>query len=245
MSTLLKTALLSIVIIHLAACGIVDESPVVSITSPSDGEPVTGVVMMSVDAKAPEGVVMSVQFDLPNGTSVTDRMEPFEIEWDSTTVFDGVHTLRVTATDDGGTTATTAASFTVANHDCARQTFNASGLPRNIPDNNPDGMRSSIQANGNGSVTALSLSLSLMHPFPEDLSVKLISPTGMRFNVSGRNARHDNNVITIDDQAIEAFNGQSVEGAWTLAIQDGQRDDVGRLNAWSLSIAADCHTSAR
>jgi subtilisin-like proprotein convertase family protein len=239
-----RTALLSIALIPLAACGIVDETPVVSITSPGDGEPVTGLVTMAVDAMSPDGVVTSVRFDLPNGTSVTDRMEPFETTWDSTTVVDGVHTLRVTATNDSGTTATTAASFMVANHDCARQTYNASDLPHNIPDNDPGGMRSSIQASGNGSVAGLSLSLSLTHPFPEDLSVKLISPTGMTFNVSGRNARHDNNVITIDDQAIDVFNGEPVEGAWTLAIRDGQRNDAGRLNAWSLSIAADCQASA-
>jgi tetratricopeptide (TPR) repeat protein len=51
--------------------------------------------------------------------------------------------------------------------------------------------------------------------------------------------------IVVDDQAIAAFNGQSAGGLWTLAIQDVERDDVGTLDAWALSVAGSCRAVSR
>jgi len=249
MSAMYRNALLSTAVLELTACGSIaepydepGEAPMIAITSPADGEPVSRLVMISADALADSGNVASVRFDLPSGTSVTDRTAPFSTMWDSTTVADGTYLVRVTATDDQGTTGTTSATFTVANERCLDDRLSAQDLPRRIPDANPDGIRSSIEAIGPGRVTALSLSLRVTHPFPPDLGVKLISPAGTRFSIRDADVRNDTAIV--DNLVIHAFDDQTAEGTWTLAIQDTHAQDVGTLDAWSLAFATSCNAGS-
>lgn len=250
MSTISRTVLFATIAAQLAGCGIIEVVPLVSITSPTEDESVSGMVMVTADATALVSAVASVDFELPNGTSVTDRDEPFEVEWDSTSVTDGSYTLRVTATDERGLFATTETSFTVANErpapqdDCEQQTFRASGLPRGIPDFDADGLRSTIQTTGSGSVNGLALSLSLTHPLSDDVAVKLVSPTGERTNISIHNTQAQNGAITITNRNTHMYDGQAMDGLWTLIVQDSAPSDVGRLNAWSLTIGTGCPSGA-
>jgi hypothetical protein len=86
-----------------------DAKPVVSITSPSNGETVEGVVLVTVSASDDKGIssvilkIDGVSFDITTGLSYS---------WDTTGVADGDHVLIATATDTIG--QTTSATITVS-----------------------------------------------------------------------------------------------------------------------------------
>jgi hypothetical protein len=243
-----KAALISIAISAPAGCGMVvdpndpgepPEALAVELTSPAVDQPVRDVVVVAANAIAAGGVITSVRFDLPDGDTVTDGSAPFSTMWDSTTVADGAHVMRATAIDDQGTARTAHATIFVDNGGaCLGETGDALGLPRNIPDNNPSGITSSIQIAGSGTVASLSLSLDIRHPAPIDLELELISPAGTRFGVTYPEMPNPN--IRITGRAITAFNGQAAAGAWKLRVADHLETDVGALHAWSLQIAKVC-----
>ena len=124
---------------------------------------------------------------------------------------------------------------------CINGTFNATGLPLSIPDNNATGITSNLAVTGNGTVASLSLSLNITHTFRGDLVVTLTSPGGTNFIVSNRAGGSADNII-ITNQAITAFNGQTAAGTWKLKVQDLAAVDVGTLNSWSLTIVGNCGT---
>ena len=93
-------------------------APKVSLTAPSVGAVVSGdTVTVSADAVDNVGVA-SVQFKL-NGANLgsIDKTSPYTVQWDTTVLADGVHTLTAVATDAAGnqTTASTV-SVTVSNN---------------------------------------------------------------------------------------------------------------------------------
>lgn len=92
--------------------------PTVSMTSPANGATVSGSVALSAGADDVDATVISVQFlldGLPLGAAVTAA--PYHMNWDSTTVPNGSHTLAATATNDAGQSTTSAAvTVTVSNN---------------------------------------------------------------------------------------------------------------------------------
>lgn len=103
-------------IVHIGAP--VDTTPpAVSMTAPANGATVSGSAV-TVSATASDNVAVSnVQFLLdgnPLGSPVLQA--PYSINWDSTSVGNGTHTLSARATDTAGNTATaTAVTVTVSN----------------------------------------------------------------------------------------------------------------------------------
>jgi subtilisin-like proprotein convertase family protein len=216
----------------------------VQLTAPANGATVSGTVAVSATAADSDGTIASVKFDLPNGTSVTDTTAPYSTTWNSATVADGAgYVIRATATDDKGATAVSQVTVTVQNGGgtCINGTFNATGLPLSIPDNNTTGITSNLPVVGNGNVATLSLSLNITHTYRGDLKVTLISPGGTQLVVHDRvGGSADNLVIT--NQAITAFNGQAAAGTWRLLVQDLASIDTGALGSWSLTITGSCGT---
>jgi subtilisin-like proprotein convertase family protein len=216
--------------------------PTVSITSPTSGATVSGVVNVAATASDADGTVASVRFDLPDGTSVTDTSAPFATTWNSATVPDGAgRVITATATDDRGATASNSVTVTVANGGgaCINGNFASTDVPKSIPDNNPTGVTSNLVVTGNGVVQSLSLSLNITHTFRGDLVVTLIAPGGTQFIVSNRAGGSADNII-INNQAIAAFNNQTAAGTWRLKVTDLAAVDVGTINSWSLNIVGNC-----
>ena len=90
--------------------------PTISITSPTQGQTVSGDTTISANASDNVGVA-GVQFKL-NGTNLgaEDTTSPYSITWDTTTVSDGSYTLTATARDAAGNNATsTPVTVTVNN----------------------------------------------------------------------------------------------------------------------------------
>jgi subtilisin-like proprotein convertase family protein len=219
--------------------------PTVAITAPANGSTVSGVVTITATATDPDGTIASVQFQLPDGTTVTDTTAPYSATWNSATVPDGAgYAIRAVATDNVSATATATVGVTVANGgpSCVNGTFNATGLPLPIPDNTTVGVTSTMAVTGNGKVGSLALSLNIAHPYRGDLVVTLISPGGTQFIVSNRAGGSVDNIV-IANQVITTFNNQTAAGNWQLKVSDLATVDAGTLNSWSLSIVGNCGTT--
>jgi Bacterial Ig domain len=96
--------------------GAVDASPTVSITSPHNGDPVSGTI--TVSATATDDVSVSgVQFKLDGANlGAEDTSFPYGVSWATTSVADGSHTLMAVARDGAGhTTTSTPVGVTVNN----------------------------------------------------------------------------------------------------------------------------------
>src|SRR4030095_3584167 len=88
--------------------------PTVSITSPANGETVSGTIDVLVSASDNVGV-KSVSLSV-DGTVVGSNINsPFTNSWNSGAVANGTHTLGVTATDGAGNKATSSIQVTVNN----------------------------------------------------------------------------------------------------------------------------------
>ena len=138
-----------------------------------------------------------------------------------------------------GPTTTPSPTPTPAPGSCANGTFSAGALPKDIPDSSAAGVTSTVSVAGAGNVASLSLSLAIVHSYTGDLTVTLTSPDGtshVAWNQTGGSA----NDIDLVNVAVSAFAGHAAAGTWTLTVVDHNAQDVGTLDAWSITIGADC-----
>lgn len=148
-------------------------------------------------------------------------------------------------------------SFTTFN--CQRE--NASiPSPISIPDNNPAGISSSVVVNQNLIVEAgkISVRVQITHEFSGDLAITLTSPDGTTVALAGANGCETDDInVTFENGAgrffcraetpgyfgrvvplgdLSDFNGENVNGTWTLNVADVGPDDLGTLTAWTLNF---------
>lgn len=128
--------------------------------------------------------------------------------------------------------------------------FRASGdLP--IPDNDGGGATQDLVVAGLPSfanIEAVVLEVVLDHPFPHDVGIELISPSGMRSIVNPP----FNEALTLDTAGAplrwrllsNAFYGENPNGTWRLAAFDGAEQDEGTMAAWSLRFDYGDHSGA-
>ena len=111
-----------------------------------------------------------------------------------------------------------------------------------IPDNNQTGARDTINVTDSATVASIKVSVDITHTFIGDLRVTLRSPAGTTVELHNRNGGNADDLKKTFDltttPGLSALKGQSVQGAWTLLIQDLAAVDVGRLNSWGLEVAA-------
>ena len=114
-------------------------------------------------------------------------------------------------------------------------TFAATGLPQSIPDNNWDGLTSSLNVTSTGKISSLTASVNIRHPYKSDLRVTLISPSGTRAILHDRSGKRQNDVILVNIP-VTTFQATAAAGQWKLLVQDLSRRDTGTLNSWSLTV---------
>ncbi len=91
--------------------------PTVSITAPANGDTVTGTI--PVDATASDNVgVTGVQFKVDGVTNIgsVDTTAPYSVNWDTTTVSCGIHSLTAIASDATPNTTTSAGVTVTVNN---------------------------------------------------------------------------------------------------------------------------------
>ncbi len=193
-----------------------NQAPTVAVTAPANGSTVSGVITVTANASDADGTVANVAFTMPNGSVVTDTTAPYSATFDTALVTNGSYQLRAVATDNAGAASTASTvSVTVQNGTpgCVGGTFNATGLPLAIPDNNATGITSNLAVTGAGTVASLALSLNITHTYRGDLVVTLISPAGTQYSVSNRAGGSADNIV-LTNQAVTTFNGQTAAGTW-------------------------------
>ncbi len=126
-----------------------------------------------------------------------------------------------------------------------------------IPDNDPNGVSSTINISNSFTISDLNLHVDISHTYIQDLRIKLTSPQGTEVYVWDRNCGGQDNInITFDDEAsntidcnnadagnayqptnpLSAFDGENAQGTWTLTVSDHYNQDTGILNSWTLRL---------
>ena len=131
--------------------------------------------------------------------------------------------------------------------------------PLDIPDNDSNGLLSTISIPSGGKINDINVTINITHPSISDLSVRLISPAGTQIQLVDRigdsNDKNFSNTI-FDDQAqtkitkgqppftgsfqpvnsLSILNGELTEGDWQLKIVDSADGLEGRLLLWEVEI---------
>jgi chitodextrinase len=83
---------------------------------------------LSASANDDDSTISDVQFEVDGQVIGTDTTYPYSVNWNSTGVADGSHTLKVNATNADGQTTSSQETFTVANHTCSTAPTAPTGL---------------------------------------------------------------------------------------------------------------------
>ncbi|WP_417357185.1 S8 family serine peptidase [Gallaecimonas pentaromativorans] len=111
---------------------------------------------------------------------------------------------------------------------------NNSAMP--IPDLDPSGIQSTIEIGQSGPVFAMSVGVDITHTWRGDLTVTLVSPAGTELVLSDREGGSEDDIV--DTWSSNVFNGEQMQGTWTLKVADHAGSDTGTLNSWNLHITA-------
>ena len=193
-----------------------------------------------------EGDSTTLSWQTTNATSVTVK------DGNGATVYSGssvdgstsvsptsTTTYTLTATGDGGT-ATASVTVTVNpadnNGTVETRTFSSPDVPKDIPDNDPNGVISTINIADGTNIQSLSVKVDITHTFVGDLTLYLIGPDGS--TVILRQNTGDSADDIHESYNVTAFNGKSAVGTWKLKVVDNAEYDTGRIDGWSLTIKA-------
>ncbi len=111
-----------------------------------------------------------------------------------------------------------------------------------IPDNNTTGITSTINVPATGNVVSLRVRVDLNHTYQGDLEVALIGPDNTTVLLHNRTGAGTDNIktvyadLTAPAQALSAFNGKAINGAWKLRVRDLASIDTGTLNFWEIDF---------
>ncbi len=106
-----------------------------------------------------------------------------------------------------------------------------------IPDNNPRGVNSVYRCQMPGKIRTATLHVDIQHSAIGELTVNLISPTGVNVSVHNRVGGNRANLKeTFANASLKALNGQESEGNWTLHVVDHLGRDTGTIHSWRLEL---------
>lgn len=144
-------------------------------------------------------------------------------------------------------------------YDAGTQTFASANVPVAISATGTPTVTSTLSIPATiGTITKLTVNMSIAHTFDGDLVVTLISPDGTRVILTQQfGGSADNYTNTVFDdaaatsissgtapftgtfrpfEALSSYIGKSAPGTWTLEVKDVANTDGGSLNAWSLTV---------
>ena len=145
-------------------------------------------------------------------------------------------TYSLVAYGDGGqTSASTSVTVNPAGGGTEHYRFDASDVPKNIPDNRSSGITSTISVPaGITDISGFSVYVNISHTWRGDLIVKLTSPGGETYTIHNRSGSSADNVIGTYTTSL--YNGDAASGTWTLFVSDNARYDTGKINSWYIEF---------
>ncbi len=173
-----------------------------------------------------DGTIASRSWNFGDGTSSTAASPS------KTYSAAGTYTVALTVTDDDGASHTKTASVTVSAG--GAQTY-TNGTDVAIPDNNATGATSNIVVSGRSgnAPSNAEVSVNIVHPYKGDLIVDLVAPDGSVYNLHNRTGGSADNV---SGTFVRNLSTEALNGTWKLRVADRARQDVGRIDTWSLKF---------
>lgn len=120
--------------------------------------------------------------------------------------------------------------------DAASNETTAKDLPKDIPDNNPAGVSSTLAVPEGGKLVTTVIKVDLTHTYIGDLRV-VLQHAGQSFVLHDRAGGGDDDIKRSFD--LPQLAGQASGGDWTLSVYDGAGEDVGKINAWSVTLVTE------
>lgn len=190
----------------------------------------SGEVALSVDTSP------ALEFELSASTVAANESATLTVYTSSETNW-GDYAIIVSATDleTGELTRQASGALTVLPNNLVDYPYeNNTSIA--IPDNNPDGITSVISVPEEGTVFDTEVSVNITHTWRGDLIVSLISPQGTEHVLHNRDGGSASDLI--QTWTVDTFNGESMQGDWTLFVSDNAGLDTGTLNGWSMVLTA-------
>lgn len=149
-------------------------------------------------------------------------------------------------------------SFTTINLSC--DNYPSSDIPKTITSSGTPLVTSTIEIDQSGTIEDVNLNnVDITHSWVNDLIISISSPEGTTVTIVNQLCSSDddlllnfddessntyntipcpptNNGIYNPNQALSAFQGEDLQGTWTLSVQDLFNQDGGVLNNWELEI---------
>ena len=145
-------------------------------------------------------------------------------------------------------------------------TYDSSDIPKQIPDNNTEGIISTINVQDDFTVTDVNVIVDITHSWVWDMQIYLEAPNGAEVLLYDRSCgssslQRENVNATFDDAAasfvcnttapaiagvtksnnqLSTLNGISSQGDWKIRVVDNSTGDIGTINNWSINL---CKTS--
>ena len=190
-----------------------------------------GEVALTVDVDpALEGVSLSADTAEPGQTVMLNINTTAETVW-------GTYQFTVTGTDTatGELVKSVNASLEILPQGLQDYPYsNDNASP--IPDNTPEGISSIISVPQSGSLFGVNVSVDITHTWRGDLIVVLRSPEGTEHTLHNRTGGSEDNLV--QSWQLDSFNGEEMQGDWTLTVSDNANLDTGTLNNWQLTLTA-------
>ncbi|RUO30942.1 peptidase S8 [Aliidiomarina sedimenti] len=178
----------------------------------------------------------ALDFDLSADTAFAGEEVTLTVYTDEDTQW-GEYDINLTASDvdTGELTGSAASSLMVLPANLVDFPYENNN-PVSIPDADPEGITSVISVAEEGLVFGTDVSVNITHTWIGDLIITLTSPDGTEHVLHDRDGGSAEDI----DQtwSVDAFNGESMQGDWTLFVSDNAAADTGTLNFWSLVISA-------
>ncbi|MFB6351790.1 MAG: proprotein convertase P-domain-containing protein [Bradymonadaceae bacterium] len=115
------------------------------------------------------------------------------------------------------------------------QTFGSTETA-SIPDNNPQGVTSTVEIGDIGNISDVTVELEIEHTYRGDLLVVLEKGETSTTIYSGDTAETPwNDDLSLSGITADGFEGMPAEGEWTLKVVDTMRRDTGQLKSWKLT----------
>ena len=111
--------------------------------------------------------------------------------------------------------------------------ISVAGGAADIPDNDPQGISSSVTVADDVAVASVRVELDITHTYIGDLRV-VLAHDGQEVVIHNNEGGSDSDIKTT--VPAPGFQGASAAGEWTLSVVDSASRDVGRLNGWTLHI---------
>jgi subtilisin-like proprotein convertase family protein len=149
-------------------------------------------------------------------------------------------------------------SFSIGEFNQICNNYDSADTPLSIPDNDPNGITSSITVSDNFEIEQVKVSVQITHPYVGDLIITLESPDGTRVELISNacSAGEDIDVVFEDNsndltcsgippvvtgmvkptQQLSSIISENSTGNWKLIVEDTGDVDIGTLESWSLEL---------